>query len=325
MSRPQASRTVRWAAGAVAAVALLAGCGYQETALPRTTSADAPAPAPVQEQDCASPTASYRPSQADPGRIGSTTLDRIRKRGYLKVGVSADTYLLGARNPFTGGIEGFDIDIATAVGTAIFGDRPRIQFSVLSAADRIAALQDGSVDIVVRNMTITCDRWQEIAFSAEYYSAGQKVLLQRENADPAGEPRVGSLADLRVCAPEGTTSYANARERFPEAELIGAGTHTECLVKFQNSEVDAITGDDTVLAGLAAQDPYAVVPKSQDAFTEEPYGIGMKQGDEKFVQFVNAVLEQMRTSGAWQRSYDRWLKPYLGAGEGQPQPVYGRS
>ena len=91
--------------------------------------------------------------------------------------MSADTLLFGARNPLTGGIEGFDIDLARAVADYLLGDPTKVQLVVITAADRIPALKDGRVDMVARNMTMTCDRWKEIAFSAEYYRAGQKVLL----------------------------------------------------------------------------------------------------------------------------------------------------
>ena len=126
-----------------------------------------------------------------------------------------------------------------------------------------------------------------------------------------------------MCAPDGTTSLANILTEAPEAEVVTAANDTGCLAKLQSGEADAITGDDTVLAGLAAQDPYAVVPE-QDAFTDEPYGIAVNAENEDLVRFINAVLEDMRADGSWQDSYDKWLAPTLGEGTGQPRPVYGR-
>ena len=82
---------------------------------------------------------SYAPQGAlpAPGALPSgSTMERIRKRGYLKAGVSADTLLLGARNPVTGKIEGFDIDVLHAVSQAIFGDPDKIELRVITAADR---------------------------------------------------------------------------------------------------------------------------------------------------------------------------------------------
>jgi polar amino acid transport system substrate-binding protein len=105
---------------------------------------------------------------------------------------------------------------------------------------------------------------------------------------------------------------------------VGSDTHTGCLVLFQEGKVDAITGDDTILAGLAAQDPYAVVVNAP-AFTAEPYGLGVSKKHPEFVQFVNGVLAQMRSNGQWTTSYNTWLKSALGPAPAPPVAVYGRS
>jgi polar amino acid transport system substrate-binding protein len=166
-------------------------------------------------------------------------------------------------------------------------------------------------------MTITCDRWTQIAFSAEYYRSGQKVLVPLASDATS----LADLAGARVCAPAATSSLAKLEE-FGEVEAVAASTHTDCLVRFQQGEVDAITGDDTVLAGLAAQDPYAKVVG--EAFTAEPYGLGMNAQDVDLVRFVNAALEQAKADGSWAASYDRWFAPSLGAAPAPPAPVYGR-
>nr|WP_231494962.1 glutamate ABC transporter substrate-binding protein [Cellulomonas sp. KRMCY2] len=311
---------------AVVAAATLTGCtsgAYTETTLPTASpspsSAAAPA-APAAPVECADPLASYAPDgpPAGPDALpAGSTMAEIRDRGRLIVGVSADSMLLGARNPVSGELEGFDIDMARLVAAAIFGDADRVELRVITAAQRIGSLQDGTVDLVARNMTITCARWQDIAFSAEYYRSGQKVLV------PLGSDAT-SLADLggrRVCAPAGSTSLTKLEE-FTDIEAVPAATHTDCLVRFQQGEVDAITGDDTVLAGLAAQDPYATVVG--EAFTAEPYGLGMNADDVDLVRFVNAVLDQAKADGTWAASYDRWLSAALGPAPAPPASVYGR-
>jgi len=130
------------------------------------------------------------------------------------------------------------------------------------------------------------------------------------------------LKGKKVCAPKGSTSMEKLRT-FSGLIPVGADTHTGCLVLFQQGEVDAITGDDTILAGLAAQDPYAVVTKAP-AFTAEPYGLGMAKKHPEFVRYVNGVLAQMRTDGQWTAAYDRWLKAPLGPAPAPPPAVYGR-
>ena len=299
--------------------------GYTPTELPSPPTTPTPTPsgsasAPAQ---CKNPTASYAPNGdlPSPGDLPSgSTMATIKKRGRLVAGVSADTYLLGSRNPLTGQIEGFDIDMVKAVAKAIFGDENRYQLRVITAAQRIPALQEGQVDLVARNMTITCDRWTQIAFSSEYYRSGQKILVRKGS-------KATSLADLKgqkVCAPRATSSLENLKKLAPEAVPVEADNHTGCLVLFQQSEVAAITGDDTVLAGLAAQDPYAVVP-DQRAFTAEPYGLGIPAKNVDFVRFVNAKLAQMRSDGEWTAIYNRWLAEPLGPAPSPPKAVYGRT
>ena len=302
----------------VGLLTLLAGCGvtYEPTPLPATPS---PSPTPT-AQSSAAPQCSNALASYDPSDTAGTAVKRIRKRGRIIVGVSADTYLLGSRNPFNGQIEGFDIDMAKAVAKGILGNQNAYELKVITAAQRIPALQNHSVDMVARNMTITCDRWTQIAFSTEYYRAGQKILVQRGSKAKT----LSDLAGKRVCAPNGTSSMAQLIELEPKAIPVGSDSHTGCLVLFQNGQVDAITGDDTVLAGLAAQDPYAVVP-DQKAFTAEPYGLGFNKSDVDLVRFVNGVLDKMRSDGEWTKIYNRWLAEALGPAPAPPKAVYGRS
>lgn len=266
---------------------------------------------------CDDAVASYSPDAESPLDIPSgSTMAQIRDRGELIVGVSADTLLMGARNPFTGNIEGFDIDVLRQVSTAIWGDPDRLQFRVITSAQRINVLTEGDVDLVARTFTITCSRWEEIAFSAEYYHAGQKVLVA-EGSDAQG---LEDLAGQRVCAPEGTTTLSRLNE-YQEVEAVPAPTHSQCLALFQQGRVDAITGDDTILAGFAEQDPYAVVVG--EAISDEPYGIGIPSQNVDMVRFVNAVLEQMVADGTWAQTYERWLGA-LGPAPTPPVPSYGR-
>lgn len=301
------------------AVLVAASCGYDATPLPQSEPAVAEEAAPGTAPTCDATTAtqSYAP---DGSAAAGESIQRIRDRGFLVAGVAADNYLLGYRNPFSGRIEGFDIDMVNAIAAGIFGTAEgRVQLRVITAADRIPLLEADEIDIVARNMTINCTRWQQIAFSAEYFRSGQKLLVRQGSG-------IRSIADMdgkRACAPVGTTSIDNIQRAAPEAIPVTAVNDTGCLVKFQNGETDAITTDDTVLAGLAAQDPYAQV-LTKERLTEEPYGIGVNAERTDLVRFINRVFEQMRADGSWQASYNRWLKPSLEVDATQPTPLYGR-
>ncbi len=310
-----------------AAVLLVSGCGagdYDATPLPGASTGPSGSPSPTATTApprCNNALSSYDPLPTLPAAASlpdANFVNKIHDRGRLIAGVSADTLLLGSRNPVTNTIEGFDIDMLKAVSQAIFGTPNKIEFKVITAGQRIDALRNNSVDIVARNMTINCDRWTQIAFSAEYYRSGQKVMVPADS-------RANSLDDLagkRVCAPTGTSSYDKLAS-YDKVIKVGSDTHTGCLVLFQQGKADAITGDDTVLAGLAAQDPYAKVTQAA-AITDEPYGLGISQAHPEFVRYVNKVLEDVKSDGRWNASYNRWLAAALGPAPAPPPAVYGR-
>ncbi|GAA1522517.1 glutamate ABC transporter substrate-binding protein [Nocardioides humi] len=298
-----------------ACVALLSACGYDATPLPKpdeesAASSGSSGSTPV---ECDNATQSY-----DASDDKAAAVKQLTNKGRLVVGVSGDTYKMGFTDPTDAELKGFDIEFADAIAKAL---GVTLDLRVISAAERIPKLESGELDMVARNMTVNCDRWTQVAFSAVYYNATQKVLVGSTEGDTYTGP--ASLAGKRVCAPAATTSVANIKKIEPDVVAVEAANHTGCLIKFQNGEVDAITGDDTVLAGLAAQDPYTAVPQ-QDKLTDEPYGLAFNKDDVALVRFANSVLDQMRADGRWTAIYDEWLKPTLTVDATPPAPAYGR-
>jgi polar amino acid transport system substrate-binding protein len=303
-------------------LALVASCSNdpaaEEPGAAPTTTTTAPAAPPAADCTPDNVTASYAPTGPRPApndMPAGSTMAAIQQRGRLIVGVSADNLLFGSRNPETGVVEGFDIDIAREVARAIFGNPDQIEYRFMSFAQRIPALQAGEVDMVAEVMTINCPRWGVINFSTEYYRAGQTILVTAGS----GITSLDQLAGQKVCAPANSTS-ADQLEKYPQVEAVIVPTSSDCMVAFQSGEVVALAGDDTVLAGYASQDPYAEL--SAERFTEEPYGIGIPKDDVDFTRFVNSVLEQIRTDGTWTRIYLDWLTP---PAPPPPPPVYGRA
>jgi len=319
------SRGVRGPLAALMAIGLAAVLGactsgvYADTVLPTATPAPSSSSTSTPPFDCGDPVKSYDPVPSLTSAPAQAAIADIKKRGYLLAGVSGDSRLLGSRNPLTGQIEGFDIDMVHAVAEAIFGDANKVTFIVISAANRTKVLMDQKVDIVVRNMTMSCDRWRDIAFSSQYYRSGLKILVRTNDKTNTLE----GLAGKRVCAPKGTSTLTKVSSTAGVI-AVGADTHTGCLVLFQNGEVDAIAGDDTVLAGLVAQDPYAYVPPMQP-LTDEPYGIGVNKDKVDFVRYVNKVVDTVKADGRWKASYDKWFLPNLKVEATPPASTYGRT
>jgi polar amino acid transport system substrate-binding protein len=328
---------LRVAAAAVTAAALLAGCAAGST--PKLPSAGttasssaaptvAPTPLPGCSNDNSTRVASYAPTSASDALTGKTVA-AIRERGKLKAAVSADNLLFGFRDPITNQLEGFDIDMIRSVAVAIFGGTlatidSKIEYQVVNFAQRIPALQagqagkPGQADIVADIMTINCTRWSQIDFSAEYFGASQQLLVPR-----GSNLTIAKMNGKKVCTARGSTGSENLKTYAAVLPVL-VDNISDCMVLFQQGSVDGVISDNTVVAGFASQDPYAVVVDQK--LTDEPYGLGFRKGQTDFVQFVNALLERMRADGSWQKLYAHWLLATLGSGPGtgQPTPVYGR-
>ena len=311
---------------AVAMVTVLAGCGRADGVVPTPTLTLAPpTPAgmeeltpelvPPQEDtdgDC-DLTASLRPfsdrAQAD------DAVAKIKARGRLIVGLDIGSNLFSFRDPITGEITGFDVDIAGEVARDIFGTPSQVEYRILSSADRVAALQNNQVDIVVKRMSITCERKKLVNFSTVYLVANQRILAPRDSPIT----QASDLSDKRVCAVKGTTSLQRVQEINPSPIVIEVVTWADCLVALQQRQVDAVSTDDSILAGLVAQDPYLhIVGPSMN---EEPYGIGINLEDTGLVRFVNGTLDRIRRDGTWSTLYRKWLT-VLGPPPAPPVPRY---
>jgi polar amino acid transport system substrate-binding protein len=314
-----------------AVVSLAAGCGATGTPVDPAPVHSVERPAPVgvvvspppptgqaTPPSSCDPTVSLSPTDLPPaGQMPDwSTMRRIQDRGRLIAGVDQNTYLFGFRDPSTNALEGFDIDRVREVAAAIFGDPDKVQYKVISSAERIPALERGEVDIVVRTMTATCDRWQKINFSAIYYVAGQRLLVDKGSSVTS----LDELGNKWVCAARGSTSIAKIAQHPSKPIPVATDTWSDCLVMLQQGQVVAVSTDDTILAGMAAQDPN--VKMAGPRFTEEPYGIGVPKANEDMVRFVNAVLEKSVRDGAWAESYAQWLGRTTREPASPPTPKY---
>jgi polar amino acid transport system substrate-binding protein len=316
----------RWAAIAVAL--LLAGCtAAQKPTDPADTTPVQPRPAGVQDPAVlpsatpstatCDPLASLRPGTLPPPGAppAGSTMARIAQRGRLIVGVSQNTFLFGHRDAKTGELVGFEVDLAKEIARALFGDPTKIQFRSMTAAERIPALMNGDVDLVVRAMTMTCDRWQQISFSTEYYTGGQRLLV------PVDSPvkTIDDMGGKKVCAATGSTNITAIAAAKSKPIPVAAPDALDCMVLLQQGQIDAVSSDDAILAGFAAQDPTTRVVGP--AFAAAPYGIGVAKPNADMVRFVNGVLDKVRADGTWTAIYNRWLTT-LGPAPAPPPARY---
>lgn len=238
--------------------------------------------------------------EGSPSAAGS--VEQIKARGKLKVGVKYDLNLFGLKDPTTDEVEGFDIDLAKAIAKKIFGDENKIELKEVTSKTRIPMLKNGEIDMIVATMTITEDRKKEIDFSDVYFLAGQSLLVKIDS-------EINGIADLtkdsKVVTAKGSTSTNNIREKAPDAQVLEFETYAEAFTALKAGQGDALTTDNSLLYGMAKQDPnYRVV---SEIFTEEPYGIGMRKGEDELVQLVNAVIKEMKDNGEYDKLYEKWI------------------
>jgi polar amino acid transport system substrate-binding protein len=250
-----------------------------------------------------------------PGAMpAGSTMAIIADRGRLIAGVDQGKFLAGYRNPLTGNLEGSDIEIVRRIAAAIFGDPERVQYVVLNIADRAAALERDQVDVVVNSFTVTCARQQVVEFSAPYLPASQRLLV------PVGSGirEVEDLAGRTVCTSRGSTTEIVLRNLGLQVETLTG--IPDCVLDLQRGRVAAVSSDDFILAGLAAQDPNTrVVGRALDT---SRYAVGMRPDEPDLVRFVNGVLEAARADGSLAASIQHWFTGRLDPVPQPSPPVY---
>lgn len=316
------------AAAALAAALTAAGtaCGHPEP-LAATTAPTLPPPTPV-GMERLSPEPPLPPDDASQScdltaslRPFSTTAEAqaavayIRNRGRLIVGLDIGSNLFSFRDPKTGQITGFDVDIAGEIARDIFGAPSHVEYRILSSDERITALQRTDVDVVVKTMTVTCERRKLVNFSTVYLDANQRILVPQDSPITT----VADLSGKRVCVAKGTTSLHRIRQIDPPPIIISVVNWADCLVAMQQRELDAVSTDDSILAGLVEEDPYLHIVGPNMA--NQPYAVGINLGNTGLVRYVNGTLERIRRDGTWNTLYRKWLT-VLGPAPAPPAPRY---
>lgn len=232
----------------------------------------------------------------------SAAIAKIKERGKLLVGVKYDTRLFGLKDPASGNVEGFDIDISKAIAKHILGDENAIELKEVTSKTRIPMLNNGEIDMVVATMTITEERKKEVDFSDVYFQAGQSLLVKK------GSPITGIESvtkDTKILGSKGATSIKNIKEKVPGVTVLEFDNYQDAFAALKAGQGDALTTDDAILYGMASQDEgYEVVGKP---FTDEPYGIAVQKGNSDVVKAINDTLAELKANGEYDAIYTKWI------------------
>lgn len=232
---------------------------------------------------------------------GSPTFDRIKAAGKVKVGVKEDQPGLGFLDPATGQRSGFDIDIARWIAASLGYGEDQIDFQAIQSANREQAIVNGDIDYYVGTYSITDKRKEQISFAGPYFVTGQGLLVAADNDTITGKDSL--TADMTVCSATGSTSIQRIKDETP-AKTKEYDTYSTCVEDLKNGQVDAVTTDEAILIGYAAQDPDNLKVVG-DVFSEERYGVGIAKGDTALQEFINTMF----TDGGdtWQAIFDKNL------------------
>ncbi|MFF4307588.1 glutamate ABC transporter substrate-binding protein [Streptomyces sp. 900105755] len=226
--------------------------------------------------------------------------------GKIKIGIKYDQPGLGLQEP-DGSFSGFDVDVATYVAGQLGYKPNQIEFVQTKSADRENALARGDVKFIAATYSITDERKAKVDFAGPYLLAHQDLLVKSGSGISQGT----DLNGKRLCSVTGSTSAQNVQKTIaPKAKLKEVSSYSECIAGLQSGSVDALTTDDSILAGFAAQKQYkGQFQLAGLKLSNENYGIGVKKGDTATVDKINKALEKMVSDGSWDKAVTKNFGP----------------
>ncbi|QXC60432.1 glutamate ABC transporter substrate-binding protein [Aquihabitans sp. G128] len=233
----------------------------------------------------------------------SGTPKELADAGKITIGVKADQPNLGYQDPDTNEYSGFDIEIAKMIAADLGIDADGITFKQVPSKNRETALANGEVDLYVGTYTINDERKEQVSFAGPYFVAGQDLLVQKDDDDIKGPD---DLDGKNVCSATGSTPIERIKTEHPKAKTTEFDVYSKCVDALLDGEVDAVTTDDAILAGYAAEEPDDLKVVG-NTFSEEPYGVGLAKGDTELQDFVASAIKRHEDSGDYEKAYDATL------------------
>ncbi|AKK04031.1 glutamate ABC transporter substrate-binding protein [Corynebacterium epidermidicanis] len=233
----------------------------------------------------------------------------ILKRGRIIIGVDQSQNLLSFRDPISGELKGFEIDLAREISQDIFGSPDHVDFRFIDTADRVSALESGEIDVLLRSLSVTRTAQDLVFFSTPYLTTSTRMLV----LESSGVNTMDDLTGRTACAVNGSTSLQQIRDKNPRANIMRTAEWADCLVLLQQGIVDAIVANDTILAGMAEQDPYAQIVGPR--LTYENYGAAIASPNAQhdtvgLIRQVNSTIERLQRDGTWWKMYNQWFSEY---------------
>jgi len=246
-----------------------------------------------------SSTTTNPPVAEKPSFAADSTMAKLASAGKITIGTKFDQPLFGQKG-LDGKPVGFDVEIGKLIAAKLGIPADKIEWVETVSANREEFIKQGKVDAIVATYTINDKRKKEVDFAGPYYEAGQALMVNKDN-NSITKPE--DVKGKKVCSVTGSTPASTIVEKYG-AVLVPAATYSACLEPLRNKQVEAVTTDNVILAGFVSKEPDAFKLASDQTFTKEPYGIGLKKGDTAFRMWINDQLEAFDKDGSYKKAWE---------------------
>jgi general L-amino acid transport system substrate-binding protein len=228
---------------------------------------------------------------------GAQTLAQVKQRGTLNCGVDTGAPGFAVKDD-KGKWVGLDVDFCRAIAIAVLGDPEKVNYVPLTAKVRFTALQNGEIDILIRDSTLTFTRGTQLKLNlvgVNFY-AGQGFMVKKT----LNAKGVKDLNGATICVITGATLELNIAD-YNRANNVKIGTLLfekldEATVALDAGRCDGYTDDTGSLAGARSSmkkpDDWVVLA---EVISKEPLGLLTRQGDEQWGNIAKWILNAMIT------------------------------
>lgn len=215
----------------------------------------------------------------------------------ITIGIKFDQPGLGLKSGDS--FSGFDVDVAHYIAKELGYDESDVTFEESPSPNRENLLASGQVDMIVATYSITDERKEKVAFAGPYFIAGQDLLVDIDDDEITG-PDV--LDGKKLCSVQGSTSAQKVKDDYSAGvQLQEFDTYSKCIEQLLAGSIDAVTTDDIILAGFAAQPTNEGKLKVVgNTFSQENYGVGISQDSEQ-CEDINKAITKMIDDGSWEQ------------------------
>jgi len=244
--------------------------------------------------------------QANVCAAETDALAKIKKRGYVRVGVFSDKPPFGYVDK-EGKNQGYDIYFAKRIAKDLLGDESKVKFELVEAASRVEVLVSDKVDITLANFTKTPERARVVDFALPY----MKVSLGVVSPDGAVIKSVDELKGKKLIVNKGTTADAYFTKNHPDIELVKYDQNTETFAALVDKRGVALAHDNALLFAWAKENPGFTV--GIEALGEiDVIAPAVKKRNKTLLEWLNNEIIELGKENFFHENYDATLKPIYG-------------